>query len=455
MPTLLNVNDQIINYQTGQLLADIVGQATGTSVLAPVTNSQFVSVANVALKCEPDVLLNAVSQVLSRTIFSIRPYSAKFKGLLVDQVRYGNHVRKLNVVDKPFRDDDRYDLTDGYSKDPWLISKPEIVQTNYYGQVAVEKCITRFRDQLNIAFSSPDELMRFVTMIMQNVSDMLEQERESVARATVGNLITGVYAQATAATPIAAERVIYLVDEYNTAKGLQLTAAQIKTPTYFGDFARWLFGYLKTLADKISNRSALFHQNFTIDSVAKIIMRHTPVDRAKCYLYGPLFNEVSANVLSMTFYTDYLKLMDHEMVDFWQSITDGMKLDMIPVYTDTDGTLTSPQSAVELNNVLGVIFDEEAAGLTEIEQWAASSPFNARGGYATEWFHENIRYWNDFTENVIVLLLDTATPASEGGAAAAGNNREAIRTEDEPAPVEEPEEPADPETKSVKKSAKK
>ena len=159
----------------------------------------------------------------------------------------------------------------------------------------------------------------------------------------------------------------------------------------------------------------------------------------------------------MSFYTDYLKLMDSEMVDFWQSITDGMKLDMIPVYTDTDGTLTSPQSAVELNNVLGVIFDEEAAGLTEIEQWAASSPFNARGGYATEWFHENIRYWNDFTENVIVLLLDTATPASEGGGseAAAGNSKEAIRTEDEPAPVEEPEEPVEPETKSVKKSAKK
>lgn len=401
----MNVNDQTINYQTGQLIADIVGQATGTVVLAPVTANQFVSVANTALKCEPDVLLGAISQVLSKTIFSIRPYDAKFKGLMMDGFKWGNHIRKLNTVDKPFQDDDRYDLVDGQSKDPWIVNKPEILQTNYYGQIAVEKSVTRFRDQLKNAFQSPDELMQFVTMVMQNVSDMLEQERETAARNTVNNLIAGVCAQAESG--ISAERVIYLVDEYNDAKGLSLTADQIKTPTYFADFARWLFGYLKTLSDKMRNRSALYHQNFTIDGEAKIIMRHTPIDRMKVYLYGPLFNEVSANVLSMVFYTDYLKLADHEMVDFWQSISDDMRINLAPVYTGVDGTLTNGE-ATEIDNVLGVMFDEEAAGIREVEQWTAPSPFNPRGGYVTEWFHENIQYYNDFTENCVVLILDSA-----------------------------------------------
>lgn len=402
----MNVNDQLVNFQTGQLLADIVGQATGTAVLAPITTSQFISVANLAMKCQPDVLLNAISQVLSRTIFSIRPYTAKFKGLLVDQVRYGNHVRKLNVVDKPFQDDDRYNLVDGQSVDPWFINKPEIIQTNFYGQVAVEKSLTRFRDQLNVAFSSEADLYQFVSMIMENVSDMLEQERETVARGTICNLAAGVVAQANAG--ISPERVIYLVDEYNEAKHTNLTAEDLKSPTYFADFARWLFGYLKTLSDRLSNRSILYHQNFTIDGETKNIMRHTPLDRAKCYLYGPLFNEVSANVLSMVFYTDYLKLMDHEMVDFWQSINDGMSINVKPTYTGADGALANSAITISLDNVLGIIFDEEAAGMTEIEQWTASSPFNPRGAYVTQWWHENIRYWNDFSENCIVLLLDTA-----------------------------------------------
>lgn len=449
MPTI-DVNDYTINYQTGTLITDIVQQATGQAVLAPVTASQFVSVANVALKAAPDVLMNAVSQVISKTIFSIRPYRAKFEGLMMDQAKWGNHVRKLNVIDKPFEDDERYTLADGYSIDHWKVAKPDVIQTNYYGSIAVQKHITTFRDQLNIAFSSDVEFERFIAMVMQNVSDMLEQERETVARNTVNNLIAGVYDQATAASPIAPERLVYLVDEYNAATGLSLTAAQIKTPTYFGDFARWLFGYLKTLSDKISNRTLLYHQNFTISTVARNIMRHTPIDRTKMYLYGPIFNNIASNVLSMVFYDDYLRLADHQFVDFWQAVKTPMSVKMIPTYTDVDGTLTEPQSAVTVENVLGVIFDEDAAGMTEKEQWTATTPMNAAGGYFNTYFHENIMYYNDFTENAIVLLLAAKPTENAGGGRSKADEQSDVREE-----VEEPEEPAEAETKTVKKTAKK
>ena len=414
MPTI-DVNDMTINYQLGTLLTDIIGQATGEKVLAPVTNSQFVSVATTLLQVKPDIVLDSISQVLSKTIFSIRPYSAKFRGLLVDSIKYGNHVRKLNVIDKPFRDDDRYQLTDGYSVDPWIVDKPEVLQTNYYGQVAIEKALTRFRDQLNIAFSSADEFGRFIAMVETNVSDMLEQERETVARNTVNNLIAGVVAQATADTPIAPERVIYLVDVYNEETGQNLSADDIKNPSYFPNFARWLFGYLKTVSDKLTNRTATHHQNFTIDHVDKIIMRHTPLERQKCYLFGPLLNTVSANVLSTVFYDKYLQLMDHETVDFWQAFNSPMDIKAKPVYTDVDGTVTEAAEAITIENVLGVIFDEEAAGVTQIDEWTAASPFNPRAAYVTQWWHMNLRYWNDFTEKCVVLLLDSAPTADAGG----------------------------------------
>ena len=62
-------------------------------------------------------------------------------------------------------------------------------------------------------------------------------------------------------------------------------------------------------------------------------------------------------------------------------------------------------SAVTNDHVFGVIFDEEAAGFTEVNEWSASTPFNARGGYSNIFYHFTHRYWNDFTENHIVLLL--------------------------------------------------
>ena len=447
MPTI-DVNDYTINYQTGTLLADIIGQATGSAVLAPVTESQFVSVATVALKTAPDVVMNAISQVISKTIFSIRPYRAKFAGLRMDEARWGNHVRKLNVIDKPFEDDERYVLTDGYSIDHWKVNKPDVLQTNFYGSIAVQKHVTTFRDQLNIAFSGSAEFERFISMVMQNVSDMLEQERETVARNTVNNLIAGVYSQATAATPIAPERLVYLVDEYNTATGLSLTAAQIKTPTYFGDFARWLFGYLKTISDRLSNRTILYHQNFTISLVARNIMRHTPIDRTKMYLYGPIFNNIASNVLSMVFYDDYLRLADHEFLDFWQSVKTPMKIDTLPTYTAADGTLTTPLSHVEVDQVLGVIFDEDACGMTEKGQWTATTPMNAAGGYFNTYWHENIEYFNDFTENCVVLLL-AAKPSSKGDEKAEEDESPAKTEGEEPAETEETKS-----TKTTKKAAK-
>lgn len=409
---MADVNNMVVNYQSADLLANITEQATGQAVTAPVTASEFVSVAQTALKAGYDPLMTAISQVLSRTIFSIRPYTAKFRGLMADSIRWGNHTRKLNVVDKPMQDADRYALTDGaHDPDMFDVNKPQIVQTNFYGQIAFDKCITIYRDQLDVAFSGQEEFDRFIAMIMQNAADMIEQTREELARGTIANLIAGVASQA--ADTIAPERVVYLVSEYNTATGSQLTADTVLLPSNFPSFARWLFGYLKTLSDRLTNRSAVYHQNFIDDDNNTLtIMRHTPVERQKMYLFSPVLNNISANVLSTVFYDKYLRLADHEDVDYWQNFNDPMTIKYTPTYTDADGSLTAPESAVTIENVFGVIFDEEAAGYTQIGEWSAPTPFEARGGYTNIWYHYNLKYWNDFTENAIVLLLDVEPSGS-------------------------------------------
>ena len=99
--------------QLSTVLNSIVSQATGVSNIAPTNTSEFVSVAQTALKTGYDPIINAVSQVLSKTIFSMRPYTRKFKGLEVDNQMYGNIVRKINAVDKSFEDDSRLTLTSG------------------------------------------------------------------------------------------------------------------------------------------------------------------------------------------------------------------------------------------------------------------------------------------------------------------------------------------------------
>lgn len=393
------VNEMSFN-QLSTVLTEIVGQATGKQVIAPVDSAQFVSVAQTALLTSYDTLVTAVSQVLSRTIFSVRPYYRKFSGLMVDNMRYGNHVRKLQVVDGKWEDDDRIKLVDGQSIDQQKVNKPVVLQTNFYGENIYSKSLTIYRDQLDTAFHSPDEFGRFISMTMQNVTDMIEQAHEATNRATVGNLIGGIVL----ANP--ANQVVHLVTEYNVEAGLTgdaaLTAETAMQPENFTPFMRWVFARIATISDMLTERSINYHVNVT----GKEIARHTPKARQRAYFSAPVLNKVSSTVLSTTYHDNYLRLGDYESVNYWQAIGSPLSISNTPVYMKPDGTLSAGTDEAEVNNLFGVIMDEEAAGVTVVNQWTANAPFNARGGYTNTFWHFTDRYWNDFTENAVVLLLD-------------------------------------------------
>lgn len=386
--------------QIATVLQSIVQQATGKSNLTITDTKDFVSVAKTGLETGYDPLLNAVSQVLSRTIFSVRPYNRKFKGLYADSVRYGNHVRKLVTLDKPFEDDDRLNLVDGQSVDMYKVNKPSVLQTNFYGETVYQKSLTLFRDQLDSAFQGPDQFGQFVSMIMSNASDLIEQAHEEMARGTVANFIGG-------KVKCDSDNVLYLLDIYEAETGVTETTAQsIKQPENFVPFAKWLFGYLRTLSDLMTERSIKYHKNFTVGGTAIDIPRHTPLNKQKLYIYSKELNNIDSSVLSGVFHDEYLKIMDHERVNYFQSLNTPQKINVRPAYSANDGTAVESSDNVELDNILGVLFDEEAMGYTVINEWSATTPFNARGGYSNMYWHFTDRYWNDFTENGIVLVLD-------------------------------------------------
>ena len=392
--SITNTKPNIANFNSAVTLNSIVSQATGKSAMS-VLSTDFMSVATTALGVAPDALLNAISQVISRTIFSIRPYNRKFAGLFVDSMKWGNHVRKINIGDKDWEANVSYDLTDGASVDADIVSKPDILQTNFYGQCVYSKHYTIFRDQLNIALQNEEEFERFYTMLVQNTMDMIEQCHENTARETVANLIGGkVKGDAT--------NVIHLVTEYNDVTGLALDSDTVKKPENFVPFYKWAFSRIKTISGLMTERSLQYHINVTGHN----IMRHTPIQNQRLYLYTPEMNNVESSVFSSVFNEQYLKMMDYEGVNFWQSIKTPMRINIKARYMNTAGSVVSDDTGTATSNIFGVLMDEEAAGITTYGARTATTPYNARGEYTNVWFHFNDRYWNDFTENAVVFLLD-------------------------------------------------
>ena len=401
-----NVNDMTV-FQAGTILQSLVKQATGQVTIAASTPGEFVSVAQTALKTGYDPILNAMSQMWGRTIFSIRPYSRKFSGLEMSMERWGNAVRKLSIADKPIEDDARftwpvgYDanqvppLGDGKSVDMYALNKPDILQVNFYGQAVYENSYTIFKDNMDVAFTSAEEFMRFNSLVTGNRSDKLEQYRENIARGILANYIGSLLAENQTT------RIVHLLSEYNTETGLKLTAQNVYQPENFASFMQWAYARIATISRMMTERSEMYQTVIN----EKHVMRHTPANKQKVYLYAKAMDQFDAMVKANTFHDNYLKFTDYEGVNFWQSIETPDSISVTPVYTSAAGVATTGE-AVAQAGIFGVIFDEEALGYAQVNNWAAVTPFNAKGGYWNTYDHVNFRAIMDMSEKGVLLLLD-------------------------------------------------
>ena len=393
--------------QVSTVLTSIVKQATNQAVLTPTDTASFVSVAQLALRADRDAVMNAISNVLARTIFSIRPYSAKLTGLEMDTFRWGNMMRKLSIADADWQDDPAYAWPalydanedpatgDGEMIDMWTIKKPNILQTNFYGASVYFDEMTIFEDQLETAFTGPEQLGSFLTLLMTNLSNRLEMSNEGIRRGLVCNAIGAIKAENNS------ERQIHLLTEYNTLTGNSYTIDDIYTPEVFDGFTKWMYARVSELSDLFSANSTMFQTVIT----GKPILRHTPAEMQRIYMYSPFLRQMDARVLADTYHDSFIRFADVEALPYWQSIKTRDTVKVKPVYTGTDGTVVTGD-ATTVENVVGIMFDRDAMGMTILDRRVLSTPLNSKGLYRNLHVHCKQRVVFDSTEKVALLTLD-------------------------------------------------
>lgn len=387
--------------QSSAFLMDMYEEATGQySTIQVVDTATFTSVATTLLQLGYDPIINAITQVLNKSIYSIRPYSQKFRSINVDEEKWGSIVRKINYIDNALDEtDDRLSLVDGESIDPYVVKKTKVVQTNFYGVTQYQDHITIFRDQLDSAMRDAGEFGRFMAGVMQNIADKLAQIAEGEARGLLANFICG---KAVADS----DNYINVLQAYYDETGVELSPENMYNEENYGPFIRWFYSFVNTLTDFMSERSFKYHMNIT----GKEIPRHTPPQFLRAYMSASVVNKTASEVLAVTFNPDKLKMIDFEKVSYWQNINDPYAVKTKPAYLKvSDGSIIESTEAVEVKNIIGVLFDEEALGMTRRSTWTAASPFNPRGGFYNIFYHFTQSTWNDFTENGVILYADTVT----------------------------------------------
>lgn len=396
--------------QAASVLNSVVQQATGqTNLTAITTPGDFAAVAQIALLTGLDPILNTISQIWSRTIFSERAWENPLRTLYWDLPRYGNAVRKLSPVAGVMVDDDSYKWPvaydagqtppsgNGQSVDHYTIHKQDVLQTNFYGTATYEQVYTIFKDQLECCFENASEFGRFMAMNLTERNNDKQSYEEGIARSLQANFIAGILDEN------AAGRVIHLLTEYNTATGITppLTATTVMQPENFMGFIRWMYARIKTIVRMMGERSNLFQTNIT----GKTILRHSAPDNIRVALYAPFMEMINSMVLSGTFRDEYMQLPVWEGINYWQAIGTPDSISMTPVYTGTNGAIATA-SAVAQGDIVGLIHDRDALGYAITNPVAAVTPLNAKGLYWNEYYHARFKTISDNTEKAVVLLLD-------------------------------------------------
>ena len=410
-----------------QIINLLVREATGQdATIQAVDPSTFVSVGETVLATGVENTLNALSLVLGRTFAAVRPYNAKFASInAINSGLYANRIRKISfyareaVIDGAENTDLKTNFADGYDNGSnsnasapsmWEQNQPLPLEMNFAGSSEWQTVTTVYEKQLQVAFRSPEDFAAFVNGIMTEKGNDIESEKEAFNRMTVLNAMAGVYDLSSYMDGSA----VNLTSAFNSDNNTSYTTSQLLS-TYFTEFLEWFVAYVKILSNRMTNRSKKYHWSptKTISGVTYDILRHTPKDRQKMLMLNDFWIKAEARVKPQVFNEQYLSFGNFEGVDFWQNEYDVSAIDITPAIPDAAGSNSGAQTAgsrVQLDTVIGFIFDADSMMVDYQFDSATTTPLEARKHYRNLWWTFRKNSIVDFTENMILLYMEDVTP---------------------------------------------
>ena len=411
-----------------QIINLLVREATGQdATIQAVDPSTFVSVGETVLATGVENTLNALSLVLGRTFAAVRPYNAKFASVnAINSGLYSNRIRKISfyareaVIDGAENTDLKTNFADGYDNGTnstasapsmWEQNQPLPLEMNFAGSSEWQTVTTVYEKQLQVAFRSPEDFAAFVNGIMTEKGNDIESEKEAFNRMTVLNAMAGVYDLASYMDGSA----VNLTSEFNSEHNTSYSTSQLLS-TYFTEFLEWFVAYVKIVSNRMTNRSKKYHWSptKTISGVTYDILRHTPKNRQKLLMLNDFWIKGESIVKPQVFHENFLSFGNFEGVDFWQNEYDVSAISITPAIPDAAGSNSGAQTAgaaVQLDYVLGFLFDEDALMVDYQFDSATTTPLEARKHYRNMWWTFRKNSIVDFTENMILFYMeDPATP---------------------------------------------
>ena len=389
--------------QVYELMNDVTKEVLGETA---VVNEDLTNVVDLGDQISNlnllDHYVKSLVDHIGKMIFVNRPYSGSAPSLLMDSWEYGSILEKVTYDGLPeATENESWELEDGEEYNPNIFTQPKVSAKFFDKRVTFEVPMSFAEKQVKSAFSSAAQLNAFFSMIYNAIEKSMTVKTDGLVERTINNLIGETLADANAGV-----RSVNLLAGYNTQYGTSLTAKQaIMTP----EFIRYAAYMFKLVSDRMVKISTLFNaggkERFTPKDMQKIIMLSEFKTAADVYLQ------------SDTFHNEFTKLPNADEVAYWQG--SGTAYDFLS--TSAINVKTAGGETVAQAGILGVIFDRDAAGVSNLSK-RVRTDWNAKGEFWNNWYKFDAGYFNDLNENAVVFHMGELTPTNRS----LGNNRKSV-----------------------------
>lgn len=374
----------IINSVTSEVLGKTDLVAEDLSNLVDVGN-EIVDTSNV------DNYVNKLVDRIGKTVFVNRLYAGGVPSVLMDSWEFGSIVEKISA-DMPDADEnDSWQLKNGQSYSQDTFYQPQVSAKFFNSKVTFDVKLSFTTEQVKESFNSVDEMNGFLSMIETGVQNSMTVKLDSLIMRTINNFTAQVLNGSNAM------QKVNLLALYNTGKATTIKAQDALTDKDFLKFASLM---IKKYQSRMVKMSTLFNAGGKA--------RFTNANDLHTVLLSDFADSADVYLMSDTYHTDAVQLPAHETVPYWQAsgktyaFADVSKID---VKIDA-GNKTAKE--VSQTGILGVMFDTNALGVSNLNQRVTSS-YNARAEFYTNYYKMDAGYFNDLNENFVVFYVADAT----------------------------------------------
>ncbi len=382
------------------LINTVTVEVLGKGAIVKEDLSNVVSIGKAL--ADADKLDNYVKKLVNhigKVIFVNRLYAGNVPSVLMDSWEFGSILEKISVDLPDAETNASWDLNDRVSYDPNVFYQPKVSAKFFNSRVTFEIPMSFTEIQVKDSFSNAEQLNGFVSMLTTAIENSMTVKIDALIMRTIANFMgeTVVNDLNTAATgqPIVINptgsgvRAVNLLKLYNEGVTVALTKANaLKNP----DFIRFATYQISLYADRMTKISTLFNiekrDRFTPESDRHVVLLSDFAKASETFL------------ASITFNPDHVALPEHESVPFWQGSGDKY------LFADTSkiDVKTSAGNDVKIDGILGVIFDRNALGVTNLDRRVTTN-YNPKAEFYTNFYKFDAGYFNDLSENFVMFFV--------------------------------------------------